>query len=148
MQISPQGVTSKMAAPTAQPLQHLVKETVTKGCFQKLHQSDFGCGKAITGEHKHYGKVPMWSRVSLSADATSLTTYDVVCQAHRQPSTCAHSLSLKRNFREYSILNTPPWSISRRMKYLRYSNILQNRGTQESSLKGQRLRWPQLFREE
>ena len=63
-------------------------------------------------------------------------------QAYASPS------NLKCNFREYSILNAPLWSISRRMKCLCHSNILQSRGTQESSLRGQRLRWLQLFRVE
>lgn len=56
--------------------------------------------------------------------------------------------NLKCNFREYSILNAPLLSISRRMKCLCHSNILQSRGTQESSLRGQRLRWLQSFRVE
>lgn len=55
-----------MAAPTEWPLQHLVKETVTKGCFQKLHQSDLGCCKAITGENNHLSKGLMQSGISHS----------------------------------------------------------------------------------
>lgn len=109
----PTGVRHKMAAPIEQLLQHLGKETGTKDCFQKLHQQDLDCGK----ENRHFSEVPLLSGVSHSVHTTSLTTYDVFHQLHPQPSTCTHLLSLKYNFREYSILNAPPWSMSTRMKY-------------------------------
>lgn len=79
----------------------------------------------------------MLSGASHSVDAISLTMYDdVLHQAQPQPSIYVHFLSLKCNFRKYSILYSPPWSISRIIKCICHSSILKNRGTQETSLGG------------